>query len=91
MPELLSFLITAILVLYIVRSLARIFLPMLFQSVVNKAQQQHQNQQYQNQQQQNNYRQSRTETKVKVDYIPQGKKGSVPDSEGEFVDYEEIK
>ncbi len=44
MPELLSFLITAILVLYIVRSLARIFLPMLFQSVVNKAQQQQQQQ-----------------------------------------------
>jgi sortase (surface protein transpeptidase) len=92
MPELLSFLITAILVLYIVRSLARIFLPMLFQSVVNKAQQQHQNQQYQQQHHQNNnYRQSRAETSVKVDYIPQGKKGSVPDSEGEFVDYEEIK
>jgi hypothetical protein len=88
MPELLSFLITAILVLYIVRSLARIFLPMLFQSVVNKAQQQHQNQQHHHQ---NNYRQSKTEPIIKVDYIPQGKKGSVPDSEGEFVDYEEIK
>ena len=39
MPELLSFIITAILVLYIIRSLIRIFLPMLFQNVVNKAQQ----------------------------------------------------
>ena len=86
--EFLDFLFIAILVLYIVRSLARIFLPMLFQRVVNKAQQQ---QYHQNQQQQNNYRQSKTETSVKVDYIPQGKKGSVPDSEGEFVDYEEIK
>jgi hypothetical protein len=85
MPELLSFLITAILVLYIIRSLARIFLPMLFQSVVNKAQQQQQNYQ------QNTRSQSRPEAGVKVDYIPKGKKGSVPDSEGEFVDYEEIK
>jgi hypothetical protein len=51
--------------------------------VVNKAQQQH------NQQQQ---RQSKKpEGAIKVDFIPQGKKSAVPDSEGEFVDYEEIK
>jgi len=86
MPELLSFLITAILVLYIIRSLARIFLPMLFQGVINKAQQQ------QNQQQ--NYRTNNSNNstgKIKVDYIPKSNKGTVPDSEGEFVDYEEIK
>jgi hypothetical protein len=88
MPELLSFLISAILVLYIIRSLARILLPMLFQSVINKAQQQ---QQPNRGQQQNYQRQSQQETKIKVDYIPQGKKNAVPDSEGEFVDYEEIK
>jgi hypothetical protein len=84
MPELLSFLITAILVLYIIRALARIFLPMFFQNVVNKAQQQ---QNYQ----QNTRSQSKPKAGVKVDFIPKGKKGSVPDSEGEFVDYEEIK
>ena len=83
MPELLSFLITAILVLYIIRSLARIFLPMLFQSVVNKAQQQ------QNPRQ--NYSSNAKSDKIKVDYIPKSNKGTVPDSEGEFVDYEEIK
>ena len=88
MPELLSFLISAILVLYIIRSLARILLPMLFQSVINKAQQQ---QQPNRGQQQNYQRQSQQETKIKVDYVPQGKKNTVPDSEGEFVDYEEIK
>jgi len=87
MPELLSFLITAILVLYIIRAVARIVMPMLFQNVINKAQQQQQNQY----QQQNTRSQSRPEAKIKVDYIPQGKKGAVPDSEGEFVDYEEIK
>ena len=89
MPELLSFLISAILVLYIIRSLARILLPMLFQSVINKAQQQ---QQQPNRGQQQNYqRQSQQDARIKVDYIPQGKKNTVPDSEGEFVDYEEIK
>jgi len=80
MPELLSFLITAILILYIIRSLARIVMPMLFQSVINRAQQQ-----------QNYRQQSRPEAGVKVDYIPKGKKNAVPDSEGEFIDYEEVK
>jgi hypothetical protein len=78
------FLIISILSLYIIRSLARIFLPMLFQSVMNKAQQQQNSQQ--------NYRsETRPDPSVKVDYIPEGTKNKVPDSEGEFVDYEEIK
>lgn len=78
---LLRFLLISIAVLYIIRSLARIFLPMLFQSMVNKAQQQNPN----------SYQQSkRPDGAVRVDYAPQNKP-SVPDSEGEFVDYEEIK
>jgi hypothetical protein len=77
------FLLIAILVLYIIRSLVRILLPMLFQSVVNKAQQQ-------GQQQQQYRRPHQPDGKVKVDYIPQNKQ-QVPDSEGDFVDYEEIK
>ncbi|MDB5007213.1 MAG: hypothetical protein JWQ84_3009 [Mucilaginibacter sp.] len=84
MPEFLSFLITAILILYIVRSLVRIFLPMLFQGVINKAQQQQRNQQQ-------NYTRNTTSAKIKVDHVPDPKKGTIPDSEGEFVDYEEIK
>ena len=83
MPELLSFLITAILILYIVRSVARILLPFLFQNVVNKAQQ--------NAGRQQNYSSNTKSDKIKVDYIPKTNKGTVPDSEGEFVDYEEIK
>lgn len=82
---LIRFLIIAICVLYIVRSLARIFLPMLFQGIINKAQQQ---QQYkQNYQQQPN----RPEGRIKVDYIPPTPKNTIPDSEGDFVDYEEVK
>jgi hypothetical protein len=88
MPELLSFLITAILVLYIIRALARILLPMFFQSVVNKAQQQ---QQRPAGGQQQNYNRNANPGKIKVDYIPKSNKGTVPDSEGEFVDYEEVK
>ena len=67
------------------RNLARIFLPMLFNSVINKAQQQA------NQQHYNTPPKSKPEARVKVDYIPEGRKNSVPDSEGEFIDYEEIK
>jgi len=70
------------LAIYIIRSIIRLVLPMIFQNVVNKAQQG----------QQQNYRQTTNKTEgVKVDFIPKGKKHTVPDSEGEFVDYEEIK
>lgn len=79
---LLRFLFIAILIIYIFRVLVRLLLPMLFQGMVNKAQQQGQQQQYRSQKQ--------PEGKVKVDYIPENK-SSIPDSEGDFVDYEEIK
>ena len=78
---LLRFLLISILVIYILRSLVRILLPMLFQNFVNKAQQQNQ-QQYRSQ--------TPPEGKIKVDYIPKTK-NQVPDSEGDFIDYEEIK
>jgi flagellar basal body-associated protein FliL len=79
---LIRFLIISICVLYIIRSLARIFLPMLFQNMVNKAQQQ---------QQQTRQPYNRPDEKIRVDYIPPAKKGNVPDSEGDFIDYEEVK
>lgn len=79
---LLRFLIISILILYVVRTIMRLLLPFLFQSVVNKAQQQHQQ----------NYKSNDKPTgRIKVDYIPEGKKSNIPDSEGEFVDYEEVK
>jgi hypothetical protein len=74
-------LIASICILYIIRSIVRIFVPMLFQSVINKAQEQARQQQ----------QPPRPDGRVKVDYKPDTKKSSVPDSEGEFVDYEEIK
>jgi len=84
--EFIRFLFIAILVLYIIRSLVRLVLPMLFQSVVNKAQD-HAQQQHQQQ-----YRAKQPEGKVTVDYVPEKKqKGSISDSAGDFVDYEEVK
>jgi hypothetical protein len=81
--EFLDFLFFAVITYYIIRAVLRIVLPMVFQKVVNKAQQQ------QNYQQ--NYNSNAKTDKIKVDYVPKSNKGSVPDSEGEFVDYEEIK
>jgi hypothetical protein len=80
---LIRFLLISICILYIIRSLVRYLLPVLFESVVNKAQQQAQQQQRQSS--------TRPDGAIKVDYIPQGKKSTVPDSEGEFIDYEELK
>ena len=81
---LIRFLIISICILYILRSLVRIFLPMLFQGLVNKAQQQQNAQQRQ-------YTQQKPTGAIKVDYMPPAQKGAIPDSEGEFVDYEEVK
>ena len=82
---LIRFLIIAICSLYIIRSLVRIFLHMLFNSVINKAQEQARQQQNYQQQQP-----PKPDGRIRVDYKPEAK-SSVPDSEGEFVDYEEIK
>ena len=79
--EFIRFLLIAILVLYIIRAAARLLLPMLFQSVMNKAQEAQQQQ----------YRHNAPEGKVSVDYVPEKKKKSIPDSEGDFVDYEDLK
>ena len=85
MEELLRFLFITIAILYILRAIVRFLLPMLFQNLVNKAQQQQQPQQQ-------NYKRNEQPTgRVKVDFVPENKKGKFPDNEGEFVDYEEVK
>lgn len=76
--EFLDFLFFAVITFYIIRSLIRIVMPMLFQNVINKAQQQQ------------NYNSKAKPGNIKVEYMPKPK-STVPDSEGEFVDYEEIK
>lgn len=80
--EIIFFLIFAY---YGIRALFRMLLPMLFQGLVNKAQQSQQNYQQPNQQQQ----QRRSEGTVRVDKIVKPK-SSIPDSEGDYIDYEEV-
>jgi hypothetical protein len=86
MPEFIRFLFITIALLYIVRAIVRWALPMLFQSVINKAQQQHH--------QQTNYKSSEQKKptgRITVDYMPETPKGKIPDNEGDFIDYEEVK
>ncbi|MGV8877521.1 MAG: DUF4834 domain-containing protein [Sphingobacteriaceae bacterium] len=82
---LLRFLIISIAIWYIIRTLVRIFLPMLFQGMMKKTQQQgapqNRSQPYH----------KRQEGAIKVEYMPPTVKSAVPDSEGEFVEYEELK
>ena len=84
MSVFLRFLLVTILILYAVRALFRFLIPLLFQSVVNKAQQSQQNYSGESQQ--------KPTGRIKIDYIPEeATKSKVPDTEGDFVEYEEIK
>jgi len=97
MGEFIDFLIIVIVIYYIAKALFRIFVPMLFENAVNKAQQQQQQRQQQyratDNQHQNYNRTNAGPGKIKVDFVPPKakKKGSIPDSEGDFIDYEELK
>jgi hypothetical protein len=84
----LKILLITIAVLWLLRFAARLLLPVLFQKIVKKAQQQAgQHQQYQQQQ-----RQRSPEGRIKVDYVPpKDKEAIAADRAGEFVDFEEVK
>lgn len=83
---LLKFLIITILVLWLLRMVARVLLPFLFKMMVNKAQEQV-NRQYRQQEPQN-----RPTGKIQVDYVPpKDKEARAADKAGDFIDFEEIK
>jgi predicted lipoprotein len=79
---LLKILFIIICVLWLLRVLARLLLPLIFQNIITKAQ----NQANQRYQQQN----SKPDGRIRVDYMPPKAKSKVDDA-GDFVDYEEIK
>jgi hypothetical protein len=84
-----KFLIIAICVLYILRALARIFLPFLFKKVVmNMQEKMHNQQQGYTDSRSNN---SKPEGTISVDFMPPyPKKKPKLDKAGDFVDFEEI-
>ena len=86
---LLKFLIIAICILYIIRMLARIFLPFLFKKAVHKMKEK-MSQQQQAYQQTNNP--EKPEGTLSVDFVPPTpKKKPKLDQAGDFVDYEDVK
>lgn len=80
---LLKFLFITICVLWLLKMVARLLLPMFFQKMMTKAQNQA-NQRYQQQHQPN------PDGRIRVDYMPPKEKNR-GDNAGDFVDYEEIK
>lgn len=103
MGGLLKFLLIAICILYLIRVLARIFLPFLFKKAMNKMQEK-MNQQYggnggggfQYKEYHfggnTNKTNAKPEGKISVDYVPPApKNGPNLDKGGEFVDFEEVK
>jgi hypothetical protein len=85
MGYLLRFLFIAILALYLIRFLRTLFISFMG-GMAGNAQQSRGGQQYYQQKQNRPF-----DNKVRIDHIPQQKKNQVPDTEGDFVDYEEIK
>ena len=79
---LIRFLIFTIAILWLLKLLVRILLPVLFQKMVNNVQNQS-NQRYQQQQ--------RPDGKIKIDYIPPRPKDEKLNKAGDFVEYEEVK
>lgn len=95
MGSLLKFLLITICVLYLLRILARIFLPFLFKKAIHKMQEK-MNQQGGSFQYKTYHYTSRqnqkTEGEISVDYVPPtSKKRPNLDRGGEFVDFEEVK
>ncbi|RDC57062.1 DUF4834 family protein [Pedobacter chinensis] len=80
---LIKFIFIAILVLWIIRMLIRLILPMLFNNLASKMQQQAGGQQQQ--------RRSKPEGSISIDYMPPKPDQSKTDKLGDFVDYEEVK
>nr|MBC7613442.1 DUF4834 family protein [Pseudopedobacter sp.] len=88
---LLRFLFITIIVIYIIRILARLFMPFLFRKAAEKMTEKMNNQ---SGQQQANYQSSnkKPEGTISVDYVPpKEKKKPKLDNAGDFVDYEDLK
>ncbi|GAA3981985.1 hypothetical protein GCM10022246_37510 [Pedobacter ginsengiterrae] len=80
---LVKFIFIAILVLWIIRMLIRLILPMLFNNLASKMQQQASGQPQQPKR--------KPEGSISIDYMPPKPDQGKTDKLGDFVDYEEVK
>lgn len=81
----LKFILGFIIIVYIVRKVGGFFLQLFFNKQIEKIKQQQQP--YQQQNTRPNYR----EGEINVDYVPNNKQSNTSSSQGEYIDYEEIK
>lgn len=90
MTALLKFLLITICVLWLIKMLVRFLLPILFQKMVNKAQEQVHRQSRPRPDQGRTY--NRPTGKINIDYIPpKDKEARAADKAGDFIEFEEIK
>ena len=82
MGSLLKFLFITIAVFWLIKQLVRLLLPLLFQKLVNKVQ---------NQPNQHHQSYNQPDGQVRVDYVPPSSKKTKASTVGDFVDYEEVK
>ncbi|MEH3113589.1 DUF4834 family protein [Pedobacter terrae] len=80
---LVKFIFITILVLWLIRMLIRLILPMLFNNLASKMQSPGTGQQQQ--------RRQKPEGSISIDYMPPKPDQSKTDKLGDFVDYEEVK
>jgi len=80
---LIKFLFIAVLVLWVIRILIRLLLPMLFGNLASKMQQQASGQPQQPKR--------KPEGSISIDYMPPRPDQGKTDKLGDFVDYEEVK
>ena len=74
--------------MWLIKQIVKLLLPMIFQKVVNKAQQQAG---YQSQRPQN-HQQQKPVGRISVDYVPpKDKEARAADKAGDFIDFEELK
>ena len=92
MTGLLKTILILVVIYYAWKMLFRLFFPVIAKKVVNKAQQNMEDRMRHAQEQQDGYSASTQEGDVVVQKGAEKKKsGSIPDSDGEYVEFEEIK
>lgn len=79
---LIKFILYFILILWLLRIIGQLLLPLLFKRIIKKAHEQTFGQQQ---------TQSRPEGSIQIDHVPPKTKARKKDEAGEFVDFEEIK
>ena len=84
---LLRFLLITITIFWLIKQIVRLLLPVIFQRIVNKVQNQA------SQRQQQNQASRQPEGQIRVEHMPPNHKEKKfgPERAGDFVDYEEIK